>query len=288
MFHVVFHRNCSDGTAAMQVVKRWIGDRPAKYYAAQYKEPVPMELTEGNLNRNEDDVIIVDFSFPRAELERMSTQARSFLVLDHHAGVKGELEGIEGCHFDNDHSGAMMAWLHFFPDEEAPEIIKHVEDRDLWRFNLPHTDVICAAAKHNMRDEQFWQDSMNGWSRDQKRDIMVLGETLLEVQEAAVAKSVRTAIRTRLFEYRTSLANVTEHISEVGHSIVHQLPVDFSTTYFITREGKVVLSFRSKPEFDVSEIARRLGGNGHKNAAGAVVDLDFLKVLYSVRIEEDE
>jgi len=290
MHLVVFHRNCTDGTAAMHVVKRWLGDREAKYFAMQYKEALPVELTKANPLIGDCDVVVVDFSFPRETLIWLKENARSLTVLDHHASAAPQLEGIEGCHFDNNHSGAMLAWMHYFPNEEAPEIVKLAEDYDLWRYNYPDTKAICAAARHHLKDESWWRDALEGWGRDTRRDIMVLGEMLLEIQAKSVAHSVSTAIRTRLFEYRTTLANVTSYTSEVGEALCKHYgdKIHFSTTYFITPEGKVILSFRSNNGFDVSEVAARLGGGGHKPAAGAPVTLDLLKTLYMVRIEEDE
>ena len=37
--------------------------------------------------------------------------------------------------FDMGHSGAMLTWEHFFPDQEPPPLLLH-RDRDLWRFAL--------------------------------------------------------------------------------------------------------------------------------------------------------
>jgi bifunctional oligoribonuclease and PAP phosphatase NrnA len=39
-----------------------------------------------------------------------------------------------------------------------------------------------------------------------------------------------------------------------------------------TPEGKIDLSLRSKPGFDVAEVAFSLGGGGHKQASGATID----------------
>jgi phosphoesterase RecJ-like protein len=39
-----------------------------------------------------------------------------------------------------------------------------------------------------------------------------------------------------------------------------------------TPEGRIELSFRCKPGFDVSSLAYQLGGGGHKQAAGATID----------------
>lgn len=39
-----------------------------------------------------------------------------------------------------------------------------------------------------------------------------------------------------------------------------------------TAEGRIELSFRSKPGYDVGEVAFALGGGGHKQAAGATIE----------------
>ena len=39
-----------------------------------------------------------------------------------------------------------------------------------------------------------------------------------------------------------------------------------------TSEGIVSVSFRSRSGFDVSEIAKEVGGGGHKAAAGARIE----------------
>jgi len=47
-------------------------------------------------------------------------------------------------------------------------------------------------------------------------------------------------------------------------------------------KNKLSLSFRSKEEINVAEIAQRLGGGGHKNAAGATVEGEFEKMVEEI------
>ena len=42
------------------------------------------------------------------------------------------------------------------------------------------------------------------------------------------------------------------------------------------------MSFRSKKNFDVSALALKFGGGGHKNAAGATVKGEFNKTITNV------
>jgi phosphoesterase RecJ-like protein len=44
-----------------------------------------------------------------------------------------------------------------------------------------------------------------------------------------------------------------------------------SVVFRETEEGEVTLSFRSRPGFDVAEVAFNLGGGGHKQASGATI-----------------
>lgn len=53
--------------------------------------------------------------------------------------------------------------------------------------------------------------------------------------------------------------------------------IDFGFLILEKEKNKLSLSFRSKPEFNVAEIAQKLGGGGHKNAAGATVEGEFEK-----------
>ena len=55
--------------------------------------------------------------------------------------------------------------------------------------------------------------------------------------------------------------------------------VDFGFLILEKEKNKLSLSFRSKEEINVAEIAQRLGGGGHKNAAGATVEGEFEKMV---------
>jgi phosphoesterase RecJ-like protein len=48
-------------------------------------------------------------------------------------------------------------------------------------------------------------------------------------------------------------------------------------------KDKFAVSFRSKKDTDVSEIAKRFGGGGHKNAAGATINGNIDQVIKKIK-----
>lgn len=58
---------------------------------------------------------------------------------------------------------------------------------------------------------------------------------------------------------------------------------DFGFIAVEFEKGKFAVSFRSKKDTDVSEIAKKLGGGGHKNAAGATVYGNIDQVIGKIK-----
>ncbi len=56
----------------------------------------------------------------------------------------------------------------------------------------------------------------------------------------------------------------------------------FGIAMLETEKGVLHISFRSKPGVDVSELAHKLGGGGHAQAAGATVEDEFSKAVQKV------
>jgi phosphoesterase RecJ-like protein len=48
------------------------------------------------------------------------------------------------------------------------------------------------------------------------------------------------------------------------------------------RNGQVKVSWRSQPDFDVTQIAQQFGGGGHSAAAGAMIEGDLKDIQENV------
>ncbi len=127
---LITHKNCADGTGAALAVLKYceeVGYRP-EIFRAQYGCEVP-DVKGMN-------VLMVDFSFKREILEELNRDAKLLHVLDHHKTSEEDLKGLDYCHFDGTHSGAVLAWNYLYPEAEVPPLLQYIEDRDIWNWNL--------------------------------------------------------------------------------------------------------------------------------------------------------
>lgn len=156
----IYHKDCLDGFAAAWVVwKAFHGHIDA--FAAEYQDCPPDIPERRDIERR--DVVIVDFSYPRPVLRSMADSARCILAIDHHSTAQGALSDPPKnvtVKLDMEYSACMLAFRHFFPDDEPPVLLRHIEDRDLWRFALQGTREAVAALQSYQQDFMLWDDLM--------------------------------------------------------------------------------------------------------------------------------
>lgn len=273
---VLYHANCPDGFCAAWVLRTAFPE--ATFTPAYYGQRPPKVRGK--------HVLIVDFSYPRATLEAMRTEAASLQVLDHHKSAQAELEGLPYCVFDMDRSGARLAWdhlailgllpqkfhgwdTHLFELGEAHWLVDYVQDRDLWRWELPQSRAINAALSSYQRDFAVW--SM--LARRTPDDMIKEGEAIVRYQQTVIDTHVRNATLISLQGHTVPIVNATTLQSEIGNALCENKP--FSVTWFDRQDGSRQFSLRSREDgVDVSEIAKIYGGGGHRNAAGFTIGPD--------------
>lgn len=258
---VIYHRNCNDGFCAAWVAWHKFGDE-ARYVAANYGDEPP--TIDGH------DVLIVDFSYPRAKLYEMSQRARKLEVLDHHKTAQADLtvgpNGEAFCFmlFDMNRSGAGLAWDFLFPDESRPWFVEAVQDRDLWLWQYPHSKELNAAITTWPREFAFWQGQLSSAAFENAiSDGRAINRYIDQYTDEMCARA-----RIVEFEgYEVPCVNVPyKGISEICGKLAETAP--FSIGWAQGPDGKFTYSLRSRGDFDVSAIAKKYGGGGHKNSAG--------------------
>lgn len=261
---VIYHKSCEDGLAAALAVRQWLFDtdqmKGAKFQTAQYGDPTP--YAEGL------DVAIVDFSYPRDILLEMRQQAKSLIVIDHHQTAEAELKDLDFCVFDNTHSGAVLAWKYFHPDKALPQLMRYVEDRDLWKWELPFSREVSAALRSH---KPFLDQRARFLSDSSLAGLIGEGAAILRVQNQYIDQVLSQPVgMVEIGGYTAPCVNSTTLISELGNELAQGHP--FAALYFDTGDGKRVFSLRSAEDgVDVSAIARQYGGGGHFHAAGFTV-----------------
>ena len=253
----IYHGNCADGFTSAWVVRQALGD-DVDFHAGIYQNAPPD--VEGR------DVVMVDFSYKRPVLEQIRDRAASVLILDHHKTAEADLRDLPGVVsvFDMNRSGARITWDHYFPNDAPPDLLRHIEDRDLWRFALANTREIQANVFSYPYEFSVWDELMARPVSELVAEGMAIERKhFKDIEEL-------TKVVTRRFNiggHNVPVANLPYTLtSDAGHLLAKGEP--FAGCYWDTPQGRV-FSLRSTDEgLDVSAIAKQYGGGGHRNASG--------------------
>lgn len=267
----IYHGNCFDGIASAWVVwKKLAKERDIEFIAGNYGDSRLINdlmqdcFENANINTH---YILVDFSLPRELMEAMFNKALSMIVIDHHKSAQEACAGLNFCLFNMEESGASLAWKHYFPHEEVPNMIKYVKDRDLWLFREKHSHEVNAFIhSHPMTIDSYQRLAEHLDTLDGMRDAVIEGSAILRYKKQMVENICETA------ELVDGIPTVNTSVlfSEVPERLLEKYPNAPYARYYYDRikHGIRQWGLRSKGEFDVSAVAKENGGGGHKNAAG--------------------
>ena len=283
----IYHDPCDDGFAAAWCVwKRWglIDFRPANY---GWK--IPDHDIDGK------NILVVDFSFPPNIIEQMAERAKSIVILDHHKTAEAdlsELHSVHGAQFDNvgrlfgrmtgtwrekvlaefdmERSGASLAWRFCFPNNTQPELIRHIEDRDLWKFDIPDTKAISLYLRSFDRTFEGWDLIMDDF-QNYREKVLSEARAVEMFSNRKVFEIADTATIEQFEGYEGVAVAYAPYtfVSEVGHELLRRHPTAPFAAIIVNAHGGTTYSLRSTNDrVDVSAVAKAKGGGGHRNAAG--------------------
>ncbi len=257
----IYHGNCADGFTAAWVVRSVLGSN-IEFHAGFYQTPPP-DVTD-------KIVYIVDFSYKRPIMEEIVKKAHKVIHIDHHDSAIKDMAGFTAPNFeslyspDNTESGAMLTWRYFYPTVTAPTMIKHVDDRDRWKFLIPGTREIQA----NIFSYEY---TFENWDMLMEQDIaqQIKDGTAIERKSAKDVKELLNVVvrRMNIGGFNVPAANVTyQYGSDIGHALAKTEP--FAAYYYDTEHGREFGLRSSEDAVDVGKIAEIYGGGGHVHASG--------------------
>jgi uncharacterized protein len=276
----IYHKNCTDGTTAAAVVLKKYPDAllfPLQHgYPPEEIAPILEAASTG------DEILTVDCVMGVKEFLALGHKVTS---LDHHASAYEEYLKLAKENpaftyvFDNAKSGASLTWSYLFPQEKMPELVKLVEDRDLWnwKYGTDTKDVTNRVFMHE---------------NDPRTMLSVMERPLEEVKkEGAVITAYISALTEDMLEsigelilsagsYSVPVFNATALKSEIGNELSKR---HGGTVGIFAIKGEfVTISFRGEAGKSPSalDVAVALGGGGHREAAGAKMKLeDFMRAV---------
>lgn len=293
----IYHANCADGFTSAWAMYRRCPD--TKFYAATYGE-VPPDVSGYH-------VFMLDFMYPIEDLKIIAEQAASVLILDHHKSAIEAFTDAEGGNEwsimqfksghhtldtwadncaatwekcvsflkDIDMSGAGLAWQFFHPDESMPALVEFVQDRDLWKFELEDTRAFSAALFSLEYTFDNW-DRAASFGEDQLRVFIENGEAIERKHRKDVNELLSVCARVmEIGGYYVPAASLPyTMVSDAAGSMAKENPLTFAACYWDTATGRVFGLRSVKGGLDVSGIAKKYGGGGHKHSAGFTVPRD--------------
>lgn len=263
----LYHANCNDGSGAALAVWLKYGDIGHEYIPCQYGNPLPDGLENS-------DIIMVDFSAKKEQIRELARIADSILIIDHHITAKADLDDVDdgfGCRietiFNMDQSGAVLAWTYFHPLADIPKLFLYIQDRDLWKFEVPGSKEVHAALQL-YPDWRHWRELNDG-------DLITEGAAIKRYLHQQAEGIVKTP--PQMWDITGDVVPVYNlqgfMISDTLHLSLETYPeCQYAVAYFDLPDKRVYsLRSRSGSDIDVSEIAKQHGGGGHKHSAGFTV-----------------
>lgn len=293
---VIYHGNCNDGFGAAWAfhhLKEKEYTEGVIYHAAVYGKECNAPID------GDTDVWILDFSYPLEDLKKFAEVARRVSVLDHHKTAleryKKETKSLSeftidenlSVYFDMSRSGAMIAWDTFNTSKLfTPSLINHIQDRDLWKFELVETKAYTAALRSYPQTFKVWDDLAedHGYNNnDCYLQFILEGEAILRYFNQQLTFALADTKREITIDGVKGLsANLPPMFASDAGSILAEESGTFGLTYFINQNGHYSCSLRSIGDFDVSSIAKKFGGGGHKNAAGfSIREISYMNEIFS-------
>lgn len=259
---ILYHGGCPDGFACYVIVKRLfpevVGISCSHSPTFVFADLLP-QVTGKN-------VVMCDFSFARPQLDTLISVTASFLLIDHHVSAQTALADLPDQYkiFDQAHCGAVLTWHHFYPGQPVPLLLQYVEDRDLWRKQLPSTDEVSLAL-HSFR---YNFDKWVLYLEDEKiPELMSLGSTF----QTGINEYLSSKLTEVKIEDGVGYVESASCQSELGNLMMKRLDLKYAVVYSF--DGlKSQFSLRSLDnKTDVSQVAQTYGGGGHRNASGVQV-----------------
>jgi oligoribonuclease NrnB/cAMP/cGMP phosphodiesterase (DHH superfamily) len=264
---ICLYHNDPDGQCSAAIVRRALG-KAVQLIGLEIGDPLPWEaIGKAEL------VVIVDYSLSLEDMQHIHRRLK-LIWIDHHITALDRLsEAMAGVPGQRrvDEAACVLTWQTFFPDQPVPRGVVYIGDRDIWRHAHAETRPFGEGLYQqecNPENDSLWTALLD--------DNEVLVSKLIEngrLLYASRLRGIRNAIGTYGFE-TTFEGHRTLAINDPGSGdlgeVVRNSGFDLAYCYVETvRNGRrqTFVTLYSAT-VDVSAIASKYGGGGHRGAAG--------------------
>jgi oligoribonuclease NrnB/cAMP/cGMP phosphodiesterase (DHH superfamily) len=261
------HHNDADGRACGAIVRRALG-KDVNFYEMDFGDCLPLDLIVIS-----DHILIVDFSLPKDEMVKLATY-HQLTWIDHHQSAIDEMDGTANSWpgvRDTSDAACVLTWRYFFPDKPVPQAVSLIGDRDVWRWAEKDTGPFNEGLhQHYTRPENddLWKPLLED-DLDFVGSLIDRGGTIREARLREIRRVLSRYSYSVSFEgYRTLVINLRGS-GDLGEKI-RMMGFEIGYCYVDKLSDGQLMTFVTlySDQIDVSKIAMKFGGGGHKGAAG--------------------
>lgn len=291
--YIIHHDHCMDGIMSAYVAYNSLLNDSLKVMPAQYNNKYVDKISP------HEEVMYVDFCPSKDDLDfLLNVNLNKVMVIDHHQTSLPTLElfkdhpNLKYIH-DNSKSGALLTMEYFQTEDGITytqsiiKLVNYVSDRDLWKFKLHKSREIMEGilSKVDLNKYKSIDNLFNHRNEIDFDELEEIGKQILKFKEKIIESNIDKNKEVTMFGVKLLMKNTVNFISDTGNKICTKYGTP-SLTYFIDQNLNVIFSLRSLDNMvDVSKIATKMGGGGHRNACGFTGNLktldDIVKGVYS-------
>jgi len=172
----------------------------------------------------------------------------------------------------------MLAWKFFRPEHPVPDLIRFVQDRDLWTWEFPQSAAFLSALDLEPNEFPRWAE-IAAFTPEQVEAFCQRG-TAMNEKFLHLCADIAQGAAPVVFNGQSGLmVNCPgAFCSEVGNILAEQCGT-FALLWSVSKDGVVKVSLRSVPTFNGIALAESMGGGGHPQACGFRMGNDRLPEL---------
>lgn len=270
-----FYHADADGICAGYWV--WVAHRTNKkedYIKSEYGKPFPFEIIEPG-----EEVWMVDYSLDPSDMRILLSITSDVTWIDHHKTAIDKYHGFEfdipGVRYDGI-AGCMLTWWYtttrvdgegFYEGKtfDAPWFTKYIADYDVWKFEYGENTKLFQIA--------FTAHGFEPWSEEwdkffdikyYENDLINAGREMQKYRDGWAKSVMEIGFETKFEGHNCFAVCLPRCNSQFFDSLEKEY--DILIPFYWNGEFWAVSLYSSK--VDVSKIATKHGGGGHKGAAG--------------------
>lgn len=302
---IVYHEHCSDGTASAWIVKR---HNPSAQLINCKAGQNPNLNIEDIKSRN---IIFVDICPSVDYINTISSIVNKIVILDHHISAFRNIDNMYDTDkicatsgqivrenkpqnlftvFDMNKAGCVITWEYFNSQLIIPWFIQYIQDRDLWKWELPNSKNINTALfedKHitfngltNLYDKYVTKEQISFIIEQMNEKGALINKFRNQIIDKECKKAIHCTFNYEDIVYNVWLYSGPEDLrSDIGNALMqinfnNGIKPDFSVNWrYDVQSHQFWISMRGEEwSPDLSIICKKYNGGGHPRASGCSID----------------